>query len=149
MLCLRLRPVSSLPDDSFQKNDFGSKEESMGLSQTAKLIHDSRKPDVEYAIYTFQKKEQNHTSEQWKMQDRMDDAQAAIQKAELFFNSGIYSRVEIKQRYFDHQTDHPADTTFRMLENKSRKNIAMIVRACIAAVFSALAVMVAAGLGQS
>ena len=89
----------------------------MGMTQTA-VTRDS---SIEYTIYTFQRsKDKNTGPERWQKQDTVSDMNQAVQKAEAFFSSGDYCKVEIKQKYTDPKNNRVIDMTLKTLTHRKK-----------------------------
>ena len=94
---------------------------------------------TEYTIYTFRRDQgQDNGPERWQKQETLDAMPAAMKKAEALYESGQYSRVEIKQKFTDPRNSRIRDTTLKTFEKGKNKRriqataaIAAIAAGCV------------------
>lgn len=94
----------------------------MGMTQTALARESAKKTQIEYTIYTYQQCG-TKSQERWQKQDTVTDMAVAVQKAETFFDSGDFCKVEIKQKYMDSRNNRVVDTTLKVFERRIRKSL--------------------------
>ena len=105
---------------------------------------------TEYTIYTFQRGEgKDDGPERWQKQDTLDAMPAAIQKAEALYESGQYSRVEIKQKCTNPKNSRIMDTTLKTFETKEKKSFWSAATMTVAAACGGIAFALVYYLGQS
>jgi hypothetical protein len=136
------------PGDSF----FGKmpkEKRMMGMTQSA-AMHDSKKANIEYTVYTFQRGEGNAKSlERWQKQAMFNDLPSATKKAEELYNSGDFCKVEIKQKYTDSKNQRVIDITLKTYEKKEKRSLGVAVLTGMAAACGVVAFMVAYYFGQN
>lgn len=97
---------------------------------------------IEYSVYTFEKTKNPADQNKWHKQGSQSDMAKALIFAEQLFDSGQYSKVEVKQKYFDKKQDRNVDITLKIYEDgkqKSEVNVFVILLfaiACGAAAFT-------------
>lgn len=120
------------------------------MTQTAMMRDPSAAANTEYTIYTFQQDSGAKCQARWHRHDTLCDLERALEKAGSLFDSGDFCKVEIKQKHTDPKTSRVVDTTLKVLERKSAKNIRTRLLALMAAFGGGLAVVLACVLaGQS
>ncbi|HIF25789.1 MAG TPA: hypothetical protein EYG18_02305 [Micavibrio sp.] len=98
---------------------------------------------IEFSVYTFEKTKSAADQGKWQMQGTQTQMADALKAAEQLFDTGQYSKVEVKQKYFDKKQNRNIDTTlkvFQEIKQKSEVNVFVIFLfavACGAAAFTA------------
>ncbi len=118
------------------------------MAQSA-AMHDARKANIEYTVYTFQRGEGNAKSlERWQKQDSFSDISSAVEKAESLYNTGSYCKVEIKQKYVDPKNNRVIDATLKTYESKVKHSVGHVALTGMAAALGLIAFLVAYYFGQ-
>lgn len=82
---------------------------------------------IEYAIYTFEKTPSGgKNGNAWERHDVRGDMQAALVQAESLFGSGLYRKVEIRQKYFDNKKNRHIDMVLKTMELRKKKEINLL-----------------------
>lgn len=76
-------------------------------------------PHIEYNIYSYSNDDSPRA--RWQKCGSADEAESAAMRAESLFNSGAFSKVEVKQRYFDSKTQRNVDETWRVFEQETAR----------------------------
>lgn len=98
---------------------------------------------IEFSVYTYEKAKASGDQTKWHKQGTQTQMADAISAAEKLFNSGQYSKVEVKQKYFDKKQNRNIDVTLKVFQEKKQKaevNVFVILLfavACGAAAFTA------------
>lgn len=93
-------------------------------NQTAKhadsWTHHESQPltHIEYNIYSYSNDDSPRAC--WQKCGSASRPDSAIVHAEALFKSGQYSKVEVKQRYFDHHSQRNVDETWHVFEAGNR-----------------------------
>lgn len=74
---------------------------------------------IEYNIYSYSNDDSPRA--RWQKCGSADEPQSAVVHAENLFNSGSFSKVEVKQRYYDSKTQRNVDETWRVFEHEAVK----------------------------
>jgi hypothetical protein len=122
--------------------------EMMGTTQRA-AMPDSKKANIEYTVYTFERGEGNASSlERWQKQAVYNDLPSATEKAESLYNSGTYSKVEVKQKYVDPKNQRVIDMTLKKYESKAKRSFGAVALTGMAAALGLIAFLIAYYFGQ-
>lgn len=73
---------------------------------------------IEYNIYSYSNDDNPRAC--WQKCGSATRPDSAIIHAEELFKSGQYSKIEVKQRYFDHYSQRNVDETWHVLEKNGR-----------------------------
>lgn len=73
---------------------------------------------IEYNIYSYSNDDSPRAC--WQKCGSAAQADSAINHAETLFNSGLFSKVEVKQKYFDQKSGRNIDETRRVFEKDHR-----------------------------
>lgn len=84
-------------------------------------------PMAQYTIYTFSRTTAGKS--QWHKHTTLDDLSLALESAERLFDSGSFTKVEIKQKYYDAKKGCYIDTVLRVFENKTNQHGATCIMA--------------------
>lgn len=76
-------------------------------------------PHIEYNIYSYSNDDNPRAC--WQKCGSAGEARSAVVHAETLFNSGAFSKIEVKQRYFDTKTRRNIDETWRIFEHEQLK----------------------------
>ncbi len=82
---------------------------------------------IEYSIYTYDFPQGEDRKNSWEKQLTTEDMDEAIKKAEGFFGSGDYLKVEVKKKYFEEKTGRTIDMTLRMFESREKKDYSLYI----------------------
>ncbi len=74
---------------------------------------------IEYNIYSYSNDDNPRAC--WQKCGSADEAQSAALHAENLFNSGAFSKVEVKQRYYDSKSQRNIDETWRVFEHEQTR----------------------------
>lgn len=120
----------------------------MGTAQRA-AMHEPKKANIEYTVYTFQRGEGNAKSlERWQKQATFTDLPGATEKAEALYDTGDFCKVEIKQKYVDPKNNRVIDMTLKTYESKVKRSIGHIALTGMAAALGLIAFLIAYYFGQ-
>ncbi len=104
---------------------------------------------IEYSIYTFNMPVSGQkNANEWEKQDTKTERSDAISTAEKLLSSGKYSKVEIKQKYFDKKKNRNIDMTLKTYEAKPKMEINAFMILVFAIVCGGLAFAVTYFLSQ-
>jgi len=94
-----------------------------------------------YAVYIYHYPE-NHMEGQndWEMRTLTADLKTALKDAQSLYDSRGYRRVEVKKRVHDSKYAHTRDTTLKVFDCESGKDV-FKRRCALAVVFSAAATL--------
>jgi hypothetical protein len=73
---------------------------------------------IEYNIYSYSNDDNPRAC--WQKCGSAAHADSAIDHAETLFNSGLFRKVEVKQKYFDRKSGQNIDETWRVFEKTRR-----------------------------
>ena len=73
---------------------------------------------IEYNIYSYSNDDSPRAC--WQKCGSAAHADSAIDHAETLFNSGLFRKVEVKQKYFDLKSGRNIDETWRIFEKDRR-----------------------------
>lgn len=79
---------------------------------------------IEYAIYTF---EGAKGPAKWEKKETRSEMSEALAIAEKMFGSGQYSKIEVKQKYFDKKKNRNIDVTLKVFEGGKKFEINALV----------------------
>jgi hypothetical protein len=74
---------------------------------------------IEYNIYSYSNDDNPRAC--WQKCGSADQPELAINHAEELYNSGQFSKVEVKQKYYDLRTQRNIDETWRVFEKGGRR----------------------------
>lgn len=74
---------------------------------------------IEYNIYSYSNDDSPRP--RWQKCGSADQPELAINHAEELYNSGQFSKVEVKQKYYDLRTQSNIDETWRVFESGTRR----------------------------
>lgn len=77
-------------------------------------------PQIEYNIYSYSNDDNPRAC--WQKCGSAPHAQSAIIHAENLFNTGQYSKIEVKQRYYDPRAQRNIDETWRVFEQAAPRS---------------------------
>lgn len=87
------------------------------------VLNMEQEQGIEYSVYSHdQPKGGQKGPTSWEKQDAFSDMAEALKKAESLFDTGQYSKVEVKQKYFDKKKNRNVDTVLRVYEGKKKKS---------------------------
>lgn len=81
------------------------------------IVRNEVRESFEYVVYTFQRTSRNQ--EKWQLSESFDSAQAALDAAKGLYESGQFTRVEVKEKYTNIAVGKISDTTIKVFERKS------------------------------
>lgn len=94
--------------------------------------------ETEYTIYAYHSYDEKKLGyNRWQRVTTSTDEAQAISKAEQLFKSQLYPKIEIKKKIFDNKKGRHKDTTFKIYENKPKKNHLILSATLLLAVVSA------------
>jgi hypothetical protein len=91
----------------------------------AKTAAQSADSGIEYSVHTFAKDESGKDRVQ--VQGVTNDMEKALKAAENLCDSGQFSKVEVKQKYFDKKNNRNIDMTLKVFAYKKKSGALAIV----------------------
>ena len=76
-------------------------------------------PHIEYNIYSYSNDDNPRAC--WQKCGSASHAESAVIHAENLFSTGQFSKIEVKQRYYDPRAQRNIDETWRVFEHADKK----------------------------
>lgn len=111
----------------------------MRMAQPAVIHAPSNDISTEYTIYTYQRENDGESGPQrWQKQNTFMNAQDALRRAEAFYNTGQYCKVEIKHKTVDLNNNAVADGVLKVYGGECGRKLPKAILAIIAGFFGAV-----------
>lgn len=79
----------------------------------APKLADNMRSDTEFTIYTFQAGQHPDCACQWHRHESTADMGQALGVAQTLYDTGKYSRIEVRRRHFDDRACRMTDTVLK------------------------------------
>lgn len=109
----------------------------MRMAQPAVIHAPSNDIITEYTIYTYQRGDKDAGLQRWQRQNSFTNAHDALRRAEAFYNTGLYCKVEIKHKTTDLDNNAISDGILKVY-GECKKTLPKAVLAMLAAFFGAI-----------
>lgn len=97
-----------------------------------------------YRIYAYPFSEKAHHTPQWQRQDVLDDEREALIKAQELFKSQKFQRIEVRQSYYDQETQRLVDHMIKVFDFHPARHLKVILYLLIGAASCSIAAAVLA-----